>query len=47
MKPVKSFLLLSVAGLMTVPGAKAADLPVKAAPVEYVKVCTLYGAGFF
>src|SRR6202023_1431147 len=24
-----------------------ADLPVKAAPVEYVKVCSLYGAGFF
>src|SRR5262245_12264344 len=47
MKPVKSLLLLSVAGLMTVPGAKAADLPVKAAPVEYVKVCSLYGAGFF
>jgi hypothetical protein len=47
MKPVKSLLLLSVAGLMTVPGARAADLPVKAAPVEYMKVCTLYGAGFF
>src|SRR5262249_23381238 len=49
MKPVKSLLLLSVAGLMTVPlmtvaGARAADLPVKAAPVEYLKVCTLYGA---
>ena len=49
MKPVKSLLLLSVAGLMTVPlmtvaGARAADLPVKAAPVEYMKVCTLYGA---
>ncbi|MBX9824685.1 MAG: porin, partial [Xanthobacteraceae bacterium] len=24
-----------------------ADLPVKAKPVEYVKVCSLYGAGFF
>ncbi len=47
MKPVKSLLLLSVAGLMTVPGAQAADLPVKAAPVEYIKVCSLYGAGFF
>src|SRR6476659_3484782 len=47
MKPVKSLLLLSVAGLMTVPRAQAADLPVKAAPVEYVKVCSLYGAGFF
>ena len=29
-------------------GAVAADLPVrKAAPVEYVRVCTAYGAGFF
>ena len=29
-------------------GAQAADLPVrKAAPVEYVRVCTAYGAGFF
>ena len=32
---------------MTVPRAQAADLLVKAAPVEYVKVCSLYGAGFF
>jgi hypothetical protein len=29
-------------------GAQAADLPVaKAAPVEYVRVCTTYGEGFF
>ena len=27
--------------------AQAADLPVKAKPIEYVKVCSLYGAGFF
>jgi hypothetical protein len=25
----------------------AADLPVKAKAVEYVKICTAYGAGFF
>jgi hypothetical protein len=37
----------SAAGLMTLGGADAADLPVKAKPVEYVKVCSLYGAGFF
>jgi hypothetical protein len=30
-----------------VAGAQAADLPVKAAPVQYVKICTLYGAGFY
>ncbi|HEY1542505.1 MAG TPA: porin, partial [Xanthobacteraceae bacterium] len=28
-------------------GAQAADLPVKAKPVEYVRVCSLYGAGFW
>jgi hypothetical protein len=28
-------------------GAHAADLPGKAKPVEYVRVCSLYGAGFF
>jgi len=33
---------------MSVVGAYAADLPVaKAAPVEYVRVCSTYGAGFF
>src|ERR1043166_8117309 len=47
MKMVKSLLLASAAGLAAVGGAQAADLPVKAAPVEYVKVCSLYGEGFF
>src|SRR5271166_6958176 len=28
-------------------GAQAADLPVKAKAVEYVRVCSLYGAGFW
>jgi hypothetical protein len=28
-------------------GAHAADLPMKAKAVEYVKVCSLYGAGFY
>jgi hypothetical protein len=37
----------SAAGLMAVSAAQAADLPVKAAQVEYVKVCSLYGAGFW
>jgi hypothetical protein len=45
MKMVKSLLLGSAAGLMAVAGASAAELPVKAAPVEYVKICSLYGAG--
>ncbi len=48
MKLVKSLLLGSAAGLTVVAGAQAADLPVrKAAPVEYVRVCSAYGAGFF
>jgi hypothetical protein len=47
MKMVKSLLLGSAAGFVAVAGAQAADLPVKAKPVEYVKVCTLYGAGFY
>src|SRR5215475_9185340 len=47
MKMVKSLLLGSAAGFVAVAGAQAADLPIKAKPVEYVKVCSLYGAGFF
>jgi hypothetical protein len=47
MKMVKSLLLGSAAGLVAVTAGQAADLPVKAKPVEYVKVCTLYGAGFY
>ena len=47
MKMVKSLLLGSAAGLVAVAGAQAADLPVKAKPVEYVKICSLYGVGFY
>ena len=47
MKLVKSLMLGSAAGLIAMSGAQAADLPVKAKAVEYVKVCSLYGAGFF
>lgn len=48
MKLAKSLLLGAVAGLTTVAAASAADLPSrKSAPVEYVKVCNAYGAGFF
>ena len=47
MRMVKSLLLGSAAGLVAVAGAQAADLPVKAKPVEYVRVCSLYGAGFW
>jgi len=47
MKMVRSLLLGSAAGFVAVAGAQAADMPVKAKPVEYVKICTLYGAGFY
>ena len=48
MSSVRSVLLGSAAGLCAVAGVQAADLPVKkAAPVEYVRVCTAFGAGFF
>jgi len=47
MKMVKSLILGSAAGLLAMSGAQAADLPVKAKPVEYVKICSLYGAGFY
>jgi hypothetical protein len=47
MKMVKSLLLGAAASLVAVAGAQAADLPVKAKPVQYVKICSLYGAGFF
>jgi hypothetical protein len=43
----KSLLLGSVAGLVAAGGAQAADLPLKAKAVEYVKICSLYGAGFY
>ena len=47
MKMVKTLLLGSAAGLVAVTAGQAADLPVKAKPVEYVKICSLYGAGFY
>lgn len=48
MKLVKSLLLGSAAGFAAVAGAQAADLPMtKAAPVDYVRVCSVHGAGFF
>ena len=47
MKMVKSLILGSAAGLIAVGGAQAADLPLKAKAVEYVRICSLYGAGFY
>ncbi|WGS19182.1 MULTISPECIES: porin [unclassified Bradyrhizobium] len=47
MKTVKSLLLGWAAGLIAAGGVQAADLPVKAKAIEYVKICSLYGAGFY
>ena len=49
MAKVKNLLLGSAAGLAAVTGAQAADMPVKAARpvVEYVRICSLYGEGFY
>src|SRR5262245_10940593 len=47
MKFVAGFSAGCAAGLIALTGAQAADLPTKAAPVQYVKICNLYGAGFY
>ncbi|CAN5471506.1 porin [soil metagenome] len=47
MSKIKSLILGSAAALAAFSGAQAADLPVKAKAVQYVKVCSLYGAGFY
>jgi opacity protein-like surface antigen len=47
---IKSLLLGSAAALVAVTGARAADAVVvvpEPEPVEYVRVCDIYGAGFF
>src|SRR5438552_13954410 len=43
----RTLILSSAAGLMALSGAQAADLPVKAKAVEYVRICSFYGAGLF
>ncbi len=48
MTSFKHILLGSAAAFAMTGAAQAADLPVKkAVPIEYVRVCTAYGAGFF
>ena len=44
---LKSALHGTAAGLVAVAGAQAADFPARAKPVQYVKICTLYGDGFY
>src|SRR5215475_3804569 len=47
MKTTNRLLLGTAAGLMAASGAQAADMPLKAKPVQYVKICTLYGDGYY
>jgi hypothetical protein len=47
MKTVKGLILGSAAVLAVIGDATAADLPVKAKAIEYVKICSAYGAGFW
>src|SRR6516225_8356130 len=46
MQTMKTLLPGTAAGFVAVAGAQAADMPVKAA-VQYVKICNLYGDGFY
>jgi Porin subfamily len=47
MHQAKSLLLAAIAAFVAACGAQAADMPVKAQPVQYVKICSLYGDGFY
>src|SRR3981189_2466336 len=47
MNAIRNLVLGSAAAPLAATGAQAADLPVKAKAVEYVRICSLYGAGFF
>lgn len=48
MRHLQGFLLGSAAALCAAANAQAADLPAaNSAPVEYVRVCTTHGEGFF
>jgi hypothetical protein len=44
---IRGVFLGAAASVAALTGAQAADLPVKAKPVEYVKICSLYGAAFY
>jgi hypothetical protein len=47
MKSRKILFFGTAASLITLGGAHAADLPFKAKAVEYVRICSLYGTGFY
>ncbi|MCK1686853.1 porin [Bradyrhizobium sp. 145] len=47
MKLKAQAVLLGSAAMLAGGAGRAADLPVKAKAIEYVKICSLYGAGFY
>ncbi|HEV7877986.1 porin [Bradyrhizobium sp.] len=47
MKLIKGFINGCVAGVLTASATQAADLPVKAKAIEYARICSAYGAGFW
>jgi hypothetical protein len=47
MRERKSLPLGIAVAVAAAAGAQAADMPVKAKPVQYVKICSLYGDGFY
>jgi hypothetical protein len=47
MKAVRNILFASATSLLAINAVQAADLPVEAKPIEYVRICSVYGAGFF
>src|SRR5882757_4460887 len=47
MSRIKGSLLSAAAVLASLGTAHAADLPVKAVAVQYMKICSLYGDGFY
>ena len=47
MKIINRAVLGTAACLVASSGGQAADLPVKAKAVEYARICSLYGNGFY
>ncbi|MGY4408069.1 porin [Bradyrhizobium sp. USDA 3315] len=46
-RTIERAVLGSTAGLIALSAARAADIPVKAKEIQYVKACSLYGSGFY
>jgi Porin subfamily len=47
MRRLKGALSASACGVLAIQVAQSADRPLQAGPVQYVKICTLYGDGFY